>query len=76
IFTTVRVAVEDVDIDGYTVPAGAMVLANTASAHRDPATYRDPERFDITRGDAHAMLTFGGGVHYCLGSHLARIELS
>ena len=76
IFTTVRVAVEDVDIDGYTVPAGAMVLANTASANRDPATYCDPERFDITRDDAHAMLTFGGGVHYCLGSHLARIELA
>ncbi len=37
--------------------------------------YPDPDRFDITRADAPAMLTFGGGMHYCLGAHLARIEL-
>ena len=41
-----------------------------------PAVYTDPDRFDITREDAPAMLTFGGGVHYCLGAHLARIELA
>lgn len=76
IFTTLRVAVDDVAIAGCTVPAGTLVIANTAAANRDPAVYPEPERFDITRHDAPAMLTFGGGVHYCLGAHLARIELA
>lgn len=76
IFATYRIAVEDVELAGYTVPAGTMVIANTAAANRDPAVFPHPERFDITREDAPAMLTFGGGVHYCLGAHLARIELT
>ncbi|MDG4666481.1 cytochrome P450 [Mycobacterium sp. 236(2023)] len=76
IFTTLRVAVEDVDLAGHTVPAGTLVIANTASANRDPAVYPEPDRFDITCDGATAMLTFGGGVHYCLGAHLARIELA
>jgi cytochrome P450 len=38
--------------------------------------YQDPERLDITRGRPPAILNFGGGVHYCLGSHLARLELT
>ncbi len=76
IFTTMRVATDAVDIAGVTFPAGTLVIANTAAANRDPAVYADPDRFDITREDAPAMLTFGGGIHYCLGAHLARIELA
>ena len=76
IFTGLRVAVEDVELAGVRIPAGTLVIANTAAANRDPAVYTDPDRFDITRKNAPAMLTFGGGVHYCLGSHLARIELA
>jgi cytochrome P450 len=76
IFTTMRTAVEDVELGGFTIPAGTLVIANTAAANRDPAIYDDPDRFDITREDAPAMLTFGGGIHYCLGAHLARIELA
>ena len=76
IFTIYRIAVEDVELASYPVPAGTMVIANTAAANRDPAVYPHPDRFDITRQDAPAMLTFGGGVHYCLGAHLARIELT
>lgn len=76
IFTTMRVAVEDVELGGTKIPAGTLVIANTAAANRDPAIYPDPDRFDITREDAPAMLTFGGGIHYCLGANLARVELA
>jgi cytochrome P450 len=76
IFGTIRQAAEDVDMAGIRLPAGAIVLANTAAANRDPDVYHDPDRLDITREDPPAMLTFGGGVHYCLGAHLARLELT
>jgi cytochrome P450 len=76
ILNTMRVPVDDVELAGVTIPAGTLVIANTAAANRDPAVYPDPDRFDITREDAPAMLTFGGGMHYCLGAHLARIELA
>ena len=75
IFASLRVATTDVELGGVLIPEGAFVLANTAAANRDPAIYDDPDRLDITRQGAAPMLTFGGGVHYCLGAHLARIEL-
>jgi cytochrome P450 len=73
---TLRQVVEDTELDGYLFPAGTMVLVNTAAANRDPAVYDDPDRVDITREGAPAILTFGGGVHYCLGANLARRELA
>jgi len=73
---TLRQVVEDVELAGYLFPAGTMVLVNTAAANRDPAVYDDPDRVDITREGAPAILTFGGGVHYCLGANLARRELA
>lgn len=76
ILNTIRVPADDVELAGVPIPAGTLVIANTAAANRDPAVYADPDRFDITREDAPAMLTFGGGAHYCLGAHLARIELA
>jgi cytochrome P450 len=72
---TFRAATVDVELGGVTIPAGTLVVVNTAGANRDPAVYDEPDRLDITRDDPSAMLTFGGGVHYCLGSHLARAEL-
>ena len=47
-----------------------------AAASRDPAVYDDPDCLDITREGPATMLTFGGGIHYCLGAHLARAELA
>ena len=76
IFGTFRKAVEDVELDGVRVPAGTNVIVNTAAANRDPAVYDDPDRLDIIREGPATMLTFGGGIHYCLGAHLARAELA
>jgi cytochrome P450 len=76
IFTTMRKAVEDVELGGVRMPAGTLVIVNTAAANRDPAVYDDPDRLDITREGPASMLTFGGGMHYCLGAHLARQELA
>jgi cytochrome P450 len=73
---TLRMVVEDVEIEGYLFPAGTAVTMNTLAANRDPAVYDDPDRVDITRDGAPAILTFGGGVHYCLGANLARREIA
>ena len=74
--STLRTVKEDVDLGGYTFPAGTFVLVNSFAANRDPALYEDPDRFDITRDAPPAILTFGGGVHYCLGANLAKLELA
>ncbi len=71
-----RIAIEEVELGAVIIPAGTLVIANTGAANRDPAVYDDPDRVDITRDAPPAMLTFGGGVHYCLGAHLARLELA
>jgi cytochrome P450 len=76
IFGTIRRAADDVQLAGVRIPAGTLVAANTASANRDPDVHEDPERLDITRQNPPAILNFGGGVHYCLGAHLARLELT
>ncbi|OBA71164.1 cytochrome [Mycobacterium sp. 1554424.7] len=73
---TLRTALEDVEIAGVVIPAGTLVIANTAAANRDPAVYEDPDRLDITREGAPPMQTFGAGMHYCLGANLARLELA
>jgi cytochrome P450 len=75
IVAAARVPTEDVELGGIVFPAGTYIVANTASANRDPAVYDDPERLDITRKAPSALMTFGGGAHYCLGVHLARVEL-
>jgi cytochrome P450 len=73
---TLRLVAEDAELDGYMFPTGTMVLVNTFAANRDPAVYDDPDRVDITREAAPPILTFGGGVHYCLGANLARREIA
>jgi cytochrome P450 len=51
-------------------------VINNSAANRDPAVYPDPDRLDITRVAPPAVLTFGGGMQYCLGANLARLELT
>jgi cytochrome P450 len=70
---TARFVLEDVDCYGATVPAGSAILLLVASANRDPRRYQDPEVFDVRRDDVQ-HLTFGYGLHYCLGANLARLE--
>jgi cytochrome P450 len=72
---TGRVALEDVDdVGDKRIPKGENVLCLLGSANHDPAVYPDhPERLDITRPNVRP-LSFGGGIHFCLGAQLARIE--
>jgi cytochrome P450 len=75
-FVTLRVATEDVELAGVTIPAGTIVVVNTGAANRDPAVCDDPDRLDIHRTGTPPIQTFGGGMHYCLGANLARLELA
>ena len=68
-----RTASEPVELGGVGLPADAIVVSLVGGANRDPAVFEDPERFDITRKDLRP-LSFGGGIHFCLGAQLARIE--
>ena len=70
-----RVALEDIeDLGGKRIPKGESVLCLLGSANRDPAVYPDrPDRLDIARPNVRP-LSFGGGIHFCLGAQLARIE--
>ena len=72
---TGRVALEDIeDLGGKRIPKGETVLCLLGSANRDPAVYPDqPNRLDVTRQNVRP-LSFGGGIHFCLGAQLARIE--
>ncbi|OHU01090.1 hypothetical protein BKG60_17020 [Mycobacterium syngnathidarum] len=71
-----RSVADDAEIGEYSFPAGTFTIVNTYAANRDQTVYDDPTRFDVTREDPPPILTFGGGVHYCLGANLARLELS
>jgi cytochrome P450 len=70
---TARYVTEDIDYYGTTVPAGSPILVSMASANRDPRRFENPDVYDIYRKDVQ-HLTFGYGLHFCLGSHLARLE--
>jgi cytochrome P450 len=69
---------EEAEIGGYTIPVDAQIACGLAAGNRDPEHFTDPERFDVARYAADPAppphLSFGGGVHLCLGAHLARLE--
>jgi cytochrome P450 len=71
---TVRIAAEDVQISGERIRAGRPVILMLAAANRDPAVFDDPDTFNVARTSAHQHLAFSAGIHYCLGSQLARLE--
>ena len=70
---TGRTALEDIAVGDVKVAKGESVLALLGAANRDPDVYTDPDRLDITRPNVRP-LSFGGGIHFCLGAQLARIE--
>lgn len=71
-----RFSMEEIALDGATIPAGRLVSLSTLSAMRDPARFSDPDTFLIDRTDHPRWpLVFGGGAHRCLGEALARLEL-
>lgn len=69
-----RVALEDIEIDGHTIRAGEGIIVINETANRDPGLFPDPDRLDLQR-DARQHVTFGYGIHQCLGQPLARMEL-
>ncbi|WP_375772991.1 cytochrome P450 [Archangium gephyra] len=69
-----RLAVQDVELSGTKVPAGSLVLGLVGSANRDERVFEQPERFLPGRDKATQHLSFGYGVHFCLGAQLARLE--
>jgi cytochrome P450 len=74
IFCWRRIAREDTEIDGVTVPAGGKLLLLFGSAHYDADEFVRPEVFDPARSNASDHFAFGYGAHYCLGAPLARLE--
>ncbi|MFI5494557.1 cytochrome P450 [Actinoplanes sp. NPDC051859] len=68
-----RVAWDDIDLAGVPVAGGERIVAYLGAGNRDPERFVEPDRLDLTRSD-NAPLSFGGGIHYCLGAPLARLE--
>src|SRR5690606_363327 len=71
--TNARTVLEDVEIGGKQVRRGQQVILLQGAANRDPAQYAEPDRFDLSRGD-RSHVSFGRGIHHCLGAPLARLE--
>ena len=69
-----RVLLEDTEVDGVVLPAGDQVITLLGSANRDPNIFDNPEQLDLTRDNGGAHMSFGGGIHHCLGMALARTE--
>ncbi len=70
---TIRIAAEDTEIRGNAVRRGQRVVVWIGAANRDPAEFPEPDRFDVARSP-NRHLSFGHGIHFCLGAPLARLE--
>ena len=71
-----RIATRDVEVGGKLIRAGEWVALFFGSANRDPAVFPNPSRLDIDRPNLRRQLSFGHGLHFCLGSSLARLEVT
>jgi cytochrome P450 len=72
---TRRIVIDDIDVDGRTIEAGAVIMTCLGAGNHDPAMFGPTsEQLDLRRADANQHLTFGGGFHHCLGNALARVE--
>ncbi|MFF3916541.1 cytochrome P450 [Streptomyces sp. NPDC001852] len=70
-----RWVLDDIEIDGTTIPRGSEIAMLFGSANHDPEVFHDPGRLDLTRSD-NPHISFSAGIHYCIGAPLARIELA
>ncbi|MFE9352724.1 cytochrome P450 [Streptomyces olivaceoviridis] len=70
-----RWVLDDIEIDGTTIPRGSEIAMLFGSANHDPAVFTDPARLDLTRKD-NPHISFSAGIHYCIGAPLARLELT
>ncbi|MEW1692518.1 cytochrome P450 [Streptomyces sp. NPDC091265] len=70
-----RWVLDDIEIDGTVIPRGSEVALLFGSANRDPARFTDPDTLDLSRQE-NPHVTFGAGIHFCLGAPLARVELA
>ena len=70
---TGRLVLEEFEIDGHRIEAGNDVITLVGAANRDPDVFPDPDRLDVRRKD-NRHVAFGGGIHFCLGAPLARLE--
>ncbi len=69
-----RITTKPTTVAGYEVPAGTRIFMNFAAANREPGMFDEPDTFDIHRPNANKHISFGKGVHYCLGAMLAKVE--
>lgn len=76
VLTQDRMANADCEFYGQKIPADSLVYIVAGAANRDPKVFSDPDRFDITRPNAKAHMSFSQGPHICVGQHLARVEMT
>lgn len=69
-----RVTNVDTEIEGVTIPAGTQVFLSLGAANHEPALFDKPDTFDIRRANARKHISFGQGIHFCLGARMARME--
>ena len=70
----VRMAMRDYELRGTTIKAGTLVLLAYGAANRDERHFTEPELMDVDRANTRTHLSFGHGLHFCLGAPLARLE--